>query len=77
MADTTLRGKLWEPVQAYKVLITVIWPWIKAMVTAGHKLTYEIKADTRTLEQNAKFHAIKPRGWGQANCQQFTTKGKA
>jgi NinB protein len=47
-----------NPIQAYKILIEQIWPFIKAMLIAGHVLKVTIGDITRTLEQNAKFHSI-------------------
>jgi NinB protein len=47
-----------EPVQAHKVLIEQIWPFIKPMLIAGHVLKVTIGDITRTLEQNSLFHSI-------------------
>jgi hypothetical protein len=47
-----------EPVQAHKVLTEQVWPYIKAMLVADHVLKISIGDINRTLEQNARFHAI-------------------
>lgn len=48
---------LWEPVKAHQALQEA-WRHIKAMLMAGHRLVLEVRPETRSLEQNAKFHAI-------------------
>jgi len=52
------RFTLWEPVQAHKVLTQQIWPLLKAMLMAGHRMVVEIKPETRTLAQNARLWAM-------------------
>jgi hypothetical protein len=47
-----------EPLQAHKVLTEQVWPYIKAMLVADHVLKISIGDINRTLEQNARFHAI-------------------
>jgi len=49
--------ELWAPDQAKK-LMDRIWPGIKAQLAAGARMRMEIKPSTRSLEQNAKFHAM-------------------
>lgn len=34
-----------------------LWPQIKSMLMAGHRLSVEVKEMTRSVEQNAKLHA--------------------
>ena len=48
---------LYNPVQAYQVLKDV-WPHIKALLMAGHRLVLEVKPETRSLSQNARFWAM-------------------
>ena len=48
---------LYNPVQAHQVLKEV-WPHIKALLMAGHRLVLEIKPETRSLSQNARLWAI-------------------
>lgn len=56
MSDrVTLR--LWEPVQAHKALAG-IWPNVKALLMAGHRLVIEVKPETRSTEQNARLWAM-------------------
>jgi hypothetical protein len=49
--------ELWTPEQA-KTVMDRIWPGIKAQLAAGIKMRIEIKKSTRSLDQNAKFHAM-------------------
>ena len=49
--------ELWTPEQA-KTVMDRIWPNIKAQLAAGIKMRIEIKKSTRSLDQNAKFHAM-------------------
>lgn len=51
----TLR--LWEPVQARKAC-EAAYAYAKPLVITGHRLTLTIKPETRSLDQNAKFHAL-------------------
>lgn len=48
----------WEPVQAYQALCKVIWPHLKSMLLAGHRMVLEVKPATRSLEQNARLWAM-------------------
>lgn len=48
-----------EPLQAHKALTAVLWPLIKSwLLCGGGALVVMAKPETRSLEQNAKFHAI-------------------
>ena len=49
--------ELHSPQQA-KVLMDNIWPDVKSNLMAGQKMRLEIKKATRSLDQNAKFHAM-------------------
>ncbi len=49
--------KLWSPIQAAKEL-PAVWQWIKAMLVAGHRLVLEVRPESRSLDQNAHFHAL-------------------
>ena len=53
-----MKIAVWEPVQAHKEMMTVIWPKLKSMLMAGHKMTIEIKQSRRSTEQNAMFHSL-------------------
>jgi hypothetical protein len=48
---------LTNPEQASAVMAK-IWPKVKDTLKAGKSLRMEIKADTRSDEQNAKYHAM-------------------
>lgn len=52
------RFTLWEPVQAHKILTLQLWPLLKSMLMAGHRVVVEIKPETRTLAQNARLWAM-------------------
>lgn len=43
--------------QAYNSL-RELWAWAKPLLMAGHRMVLEIKPENRSLDQNAKFHAI-------------------
>ena len=52
-----IKIKLFEPVQAHKILTQQIWPLIKASLMAGHKMVVEVRKETRSLAQNALLWA--------------------
>jgi hypothetical protein len=52
------RFTLWEPVQAHKIITLQLWPVLKSMLMAGHRMVVEIKPETRTLAQNARLWAM-------------------
>jgi hypothetical protein len=52
-----LTVQCWEPVQAHKAMTAQIWPMLKSMLMAGHRMVLELKPVTRSLEQNAKMWA--------------------
>jgi hypothetical protein len=49
--------ELENPQQA-KMLMERIWPDIKTNLATGNKMRLELKNATRSLDQNAKFHAM-------------------
>lgn len=52
-----LTLQLHEPAQAH-VAFEHAWRWAKAMLIAGHKLTLQVRPQTRSLAQNAMLHAM-------------------
>lgn len=52
-----MRVELYSPQQA-KTIMERIWPEVKAKIAAGQKMHLEIRRATRSLDQNAKFHAM-------------------
>jgi hypothetical protein len=65
-----LRAHLINPVQARKPFENA-WNTAKALLMAGHRLTLEVKPETRNSEQNALLHATlteiaKTREWAGA-----------
>ena len=51
-----MKFTLYNAQQGHKEL-TEAWKWAKSMMAAGHKLTLEIKPETRSTEQNAVLWA--------------------
>jgi hypothetical protein len=47
-----------DPAQSHKEISERLWPWLKAMLVAGHQITIEAKEDTRTKAQNRMMHDI-------------------
>lgn len=58
---------LYNPVQAYKEIKDVVWPWAKAMLMAEHRLTLTVKPAKRSSEHNARLHAML--GWISKNIE--------
>lgn len=56
--SNTISVRCWEPVQAHKALQTIIWPQLKSMLLAGHRMVVTVKPETRSLEQNARLWAM-------------------
>ncbi len=48
----------WSPTQAHKALTAQAWPWLKAMLMAGHRMVVEVKPEKRSLAQNARLWAM-------------------
>ena len=48
----------YNPVDAHKSIQAVLWPWVKTMCMAGHKITVEARKQTRSLAENALLHAL-------------------
>jgi hypothetical protein len=57
MTDDRMTLNLFNPQQGYQELLRA-WGLIKSMLFAGHRLVLEVRPATRSLDQNAKFHAI-------------------
>lgn len=49
---------MWEPVQAHRALQSTVWPQLKAMLIAGHRMVVEVKPETRSSEQNRRLWAM-------------------
>ena len=58
MSDTAFRAKLREPVQAKALLDNGAWMWVKPMLMAGHRLVLSITLESKTREQEEKYHAM-------------------
>ena len=48
----------WNPVQAHRALTAQVWPQLKAMLMAGHRMVVEVKPEKRSLAENAMLHAL-------------------
>lgn len=53
-----LTVRMWEPVQAHRAIQATVWPQLKAMLMAGHRMVVEVKPETRSLEANARMWAM-------------------
>lgn len=49
---------LFNPQQAHQVIAATVWPSVKALLMAGHRLVLEVRPETRSLAQNARLWAI-------------------
>lgn len=56
--SNSISVRCFEPVQAHKALQTIIWPSLKAMLLAGHRMVVTVKPETRSLAENAMLHAM-------------------
>jgi hypothetical protein len=56
-----------NPVQAHKALTEQLWPYVKAMTMAGHRLDIVARPAKRSAEHSARFHAML--GWLSKNVQ--------
>lgn len=54
----TVSGPLTNPQQAMAFWNNYVYPRIKAELMAGHRMRLTVKAESRSLEQNAHFHAL-------------------
>jgi hypothetical protein len=50
--------RCFEPVQAHKALTGQVWPHLKNLLMAGHRMVVEVKPETRSLAQNARLWAM-------------------
>lgn len=48
----------WNPVQAHQAMTTTVWPYLKSMLMAGHRMVVEVKEEKRSLAENAMLHAL-------------------
>ena len=57
-----MTGKMsiqcWNPQQAHAAMTGQLWPMLKSMLMAGHKMVLELKPETRSLAQNARLWAM-------------------
>src|SRR5688572_30656642 len=73
-----LKATLYSPTQARQPFENA-WNMAKALLMAGHRLTLEVKPETRNSEQNALMHALlseiaKTRDWAGAKRDAETWK---
>ena len=48
---------MWEPVQAHKAMTSLIWPRLKAHLSAGRRMVLELRPEKRSDPQNRLLHA--------------------
>lgn len=48
----------YEPTQAHKALVGLIWPTLKASLIAGHRMIVKCEPETRSLSQNRRLWAM-------------------
>jgi len=53
-----LSGPLTDAEQARRFIKNYLWPKIEPELNSGNKLRITIQDEARTLDQNAKFHAM-------------------
>ena len=49
---------MWEPVQAHKAIANLIWPNLKAQLTAGRRMVLELREEKRSDAQNRRLWAM-------------------
>lgn len=67
MKDNALTVPMLEPVQAHKALTNVVWPQLKAMLIAGHRMDVIVRPAKRSQEHSARLHATL--GWVAKNVE--------
>jgi len=55
---TRMSIRCYEPAQAHAAMTRELWPMLKSMLMAGHRMMIELKPETRSLEQNARLWAM-------------------
>ncbi len=53
-----MQVQCYNPQQAHQAMLTQVWPMLKAMLTAGHRMVLEVRKETRSLKQNARLWAM-------------------
>ena len=53
-----LTMPLFEPVQAWAAIKTQVFPFLATVLQGGKRWRLTIESEKRTLDQNAKFHAL-------------------
>jgi hypothetical protein len=47
-----------NPVQAHQALQNDVWPALKSMLIAGHRMVVKVERQKRSLKANARLHAM-------------------
>lgn len=55
---TKLSVTCFNPVQAHTAMTAQIWPMLKSMCMAGHRMVLELKPASKSREQEEKYHAM-------------------
>ena len=53
-----LQIQCWEPVQSHAAMTKTIWPLLKSMVMAGHRMTLTLAKEKRSGAENRLLHAM-------------------
>jgi hypothetical protein len=48
----------YEPAQAHKALLSVIWPMLKSLLMAGNRMILELRPVSKSREQEEKYHSM-------------------
>lgn len=67
MNDQTLTITAENPVQAHKALKGMVWPYLKAMLVAQHRMEIVVRPAKRSQEHSARLHATI--GWVAKNVE--------
>lgn len=58
MTHQRLNITCYNPQQAHQAMATQIWPTLKSMCMAGHRMVLSLEPETRSLKENAMLHAM-------------------
>lgn len=53
-----LSIQCWNPQQAHAAMTAQIWPLLKSMLLAGHRMVLELRPETRSSQENRMLHAL-------------------
>jgi hypothetical protein len=53
-----LAVQCWNPQQAHAAITGQVWPQLKSMLMAGHRMVVKVEREKRSLRANARLHAM-------------------